>query len=46
MDALMTWAKENYDLITLFVGMVGLAVAFVSFIYEIKKKKALKKKSS
>ena len=39
MDAMMTWAKENYDLITLMVGVVGVGIAFVSLIHEIKKKK-------
>ena len=37
MDALMNWAKENYDLISLFVGIVGVVIAVISLIYEIKK---------
>ncbi len=44
MDPIMTWAKENYDLISLFVGLVGVALAVISLIYEIRKKKTLKKK--
>lgn len=39
----MTWAKENYDLISLFVGVVGVVIAVISLMYEIKKKKSLKK---
>ncbi len=39
MDTLMTWAKENYDLISLFVGVVGVIIAVISLMYEIKKKK-------
>ena len=42
MDALMTWAKENYDLITLFVGVVGVVIAVISLYYEIQKKKQKK----
>lgn len=38
MDALMTWAKENYDLISLFVGIVGIVIAVISLVSEIKKK--------
>ena len=43
MDAISTWAKENFDLITLFVGFAGVLVAVISFIYEMKKKKAQNK---
>jgi len=42
MDASMTWAKENYDLISLFVGVVGVIIAVISLYYEIKKKKEKK----
>jgi uncharacterized membrane protein len=41
MDAIMTWAKENFDLITLLVGMVGVVVAVISLFYEIKRRKAI-----
>ena len=34
----MTWAKENFQLICLAVGVLGVIIAFISFIYEIKKK--------
>lgn len=43
MDTLMTWAKENYDLISLFVGVVGVVIAVISLCYEIKKKKSIRK---
>lgn len=44
MDAIMSWAKENFDLICLFVGVLGVLVAIVSVIYEIKKKRNNRKK--
>lgn len=40
----MTWAKENFDLITLLVGMVGVVVAVISLFYEIKRRKAIENK--
>ena len=42
MDAIWDWAKENYDLISLFVCIVGVVIAVISLIYEIKKKKEKK----
>ena len=42
MDAITTWAKENFDLISLFVGIIGVVVAVISLMYEIKKKKEKK----
>ena len=44
MDELMSWAKENYDLITLFVGILGVGIAFISLIYERKERKKKKEK--
>lgn len=44
MDAIMSWAKENFDLICLFVGVLGVLVSIVSVIYEIKKKRNNRKK--
>lgn len=44
MDAIMTWAKENFDLITLLVGMVGVVVALISLFCEIKRRKAIDNK--
>ena len=43
MDAIWDWAKENYDLIGLFVGIVGVVIAVISLMYEIKKKKSIRK---
>lgn len=44
MDAIMSWAKENFDLICLFLGVLGVLVSIVSVIYEIKKKRNNRKK--
>ena len=38
MDTISTFLKENYDLITLFVGLLGVIIAFVALAYELKKK--------
>ena len=46
MDSLTTFAKENFDLIVLFVSMVGVVLAFVSLIYELKKKKRKKQEDA
>lgn len=40
MDSIMTFCKENYGLITLLVGVVGVLVSVVSLICEIKKRKS------
>ena len=40
MDAITTWAKDNFDLITLLVGVIGVVLAVISLIYEIRKKKS------
>ncbi len=39
MDTIMSWAKENFQLITLFVGIVGVIVSIITVVYELKKKK-------
>lgn len=39
MDTVMSWAKENFDLITLMVGFLGVIIGVISVIYELKKKK-------
>lgn len=44
MNTITTWAKENFDLITLLVGLAGVVIAVISLFYELKKKKAQKKK--
>ena len=43
MDAITSWAKENFELITLFVGLVGVVVSLIPVVYEVKKKKNEKK---
>jgi hypothetical protein len=42
MDAIWDWAKENFDLISLLVGLIGVVIAVISLMYEIKKKKEKK----
>lgn len=42
MDAMWDWAKENFDLISLLVGIIGIVIAVISLMYEIKKKKEKK----
>lgn len=44
MDSLSTFLKENYDLVTLLLGVLGVVIAFITLVYEIKKKKSDKKK--
>lgn len=44
MDSLSTFLKENYDLVTLFVAVLGVIIAFISMVYEMKKKSRNKKK--
>ena len=39
MDAIMAWAKENYVLICLLVGVIGVLISIISVVYEIRKKK-------
>ena len=40
MDVIMTWAKENFDLITLMVPILGVVISVIGVIYEVKKKKS------
>ena len=42
MDAIISFAKENYDLICLLVGFVGVVIAFLSLMDELKKRKRKK----
>lgn len=42
MDTITSWAKENFDMITLMVGLIGVIIAVISLFVEIKKKKAKK----
>ena len=45
MDALVTFAKENFQLIILFVGLTGVAVSCVALVHELKLRKRKKKKN-
>ena len=45
MEALISWAKENFDLITLLVGVVGVLIAILSLVDEIRKRKNKKASS-
>ena len=42
MDSVISFAKNNYDLITLMIAIVGVLVSVVSVIYEYKKRKSEK----
>ena len=44
MDSVTTFLKENYDLVTLFVAVIGVIIAVISMVYEMKKKSKNKKK--
>jgi len=44
MDTIMSWAKENFDLICLLVGVLGVIISIVTLIYEMKVKRRNKKK--
>lgn len=39
MDTLIKFAKENYELITLLVGLLGVLIAFITLIHELKVRK-------
>ena len=39
MDAMWEWAKENYNLLSLLVGLVGVVIGVVSLVYELRKRK-------
>ena len=39
MDSLITFAKNNFDLITLLVGFLGVVISVISVIYEVRKRK-------
>ncbi|MBQ9285973.1 MAG: hypothetical protein IJ209_06820 [Bacteroidaceae bacterium] len=36
MDSFITFCKENFDLITLLVGVIGVVISVISVIYEMK----------
>ncbi len=39
MDSISTFLKENYDFVVLFFSVLGVLIAFITLIYEMKKKK-------
>ena len=39
MDELISYCKENFQLICLIVGLIGVLVSIFSVIYELKKRK-------
>ena len=45
MDALVTFAKENFHLIILFVGLTGVAVSCVALVHELKLRKRKNEKN-
>ena len=44
MNGITTFLKENYDLVSLMVGLLGVVVACIAVVVELKKKKTDKKK--
>ena len=43
MEAIITWAKENYDLISLGFGVLGVLIGIISVIQARKQVKQVKK---
>ena len=43
MDSISSFLKENYDLVTWFVGLIGVVIAVIALVYELKKKSKNKK---
>lgn len=39
MDSISTFLKENYDFVVLSFSVLGVLIAFITLIYEMKKKK-------
>ena len=39
MEAIMSWAKENFDLICLLIGVLGVLVSVICVFHEITEKK-------
>lgn len=38
MDSILTFAKENFQLLCLLIGILGVLVGCISVIYELKKR--------
>lgn len=43
MDSIISFAKDNFDFITLIVGFIGVMIAVISLLVEVRKKKEQKK---
>jgi hypothetical protein len=43
MDSIITFAKNNFDLICLLVGLIGVVVGIISVIDEVRKRKSKNK---
>jgi hypothetical protein len=43
METVSAFLKENFDLVTLLLGILGVIIAFIALVYEIKKKSKSKK---
>ena len=43
METVSTFLKENFDLVTLLVGVLGVFIAIIALVYELKKKSKNKK---
>jgi hypothetical protein len=43
MDSIISFAKDNFDFITLVVGFIGVMIAVISLLVEVRKKKEQKK---
>jgi len=43
MDSIISFAKDNFDFITLVVGFIGVMLAVISLLVEVRKKKQQKK---
>lgn len=39
MNSFISFCKENFDLITLLVGVIGVFISIISVIYELKQRK-------
>lgn len=39
MDSIITFCKENFDFITLLVGVIGVVISVISVIYELRQRK-------
>ena len=46
MDSLFSFAKENFQIITLLFGLLSVVIAVISLVYEIKAKKRKKSKEA